>query len=334
MTQLVSEKQSMKLIGILWSAIGIAMAGQNAAWAADLFPNRPVRIVVNAAPGGSLDVITRIAAKGMGEKLGQPVFIENRAGGDGALGARVVKMAPADGYTLLATAGTLTILPAVKLDPGYDVEKDFVGIGPMFRQPLLAIVGASQPDKTLADFVARAKANPGKLSYASAGSGTTTHIGAARFMHRAGLNLLHVPYKGNGPAMADVMAGRVDVIFGGYGGAGGQIKGGKLRALGVSTAGARLPELPDVPPISEQGFPDFSHYIWIGLVAPAGTPPHVVQRLSEALRSALTGKEFVERVRSDGSEVMLQSPEEFDRFLKRDILEMGKLVTTLGLQKQ
>lgn len=321
------------MISLALIAISLAAGVQHGAFAADPYPNKPIRIVVNSGPGGTLDVMTRVLAQAMGENLGQSVFVENKAGGDGALGARVVKGEKADGYTLLATAGTITILPAIKFEPGYSMEKDFTGIGPMLRQPALAIVGASQPDKTLADFVARAKANPGKLSYASAGNGTTTHIGAAKFMQRAGITLLHVPYKGNGPATADVMAGRVDMIIGGYSGAGGNIKGGKLRALGVTT-NTRLPELPDVAPISEQGYPDFSYYIWIGLLAPAGTPPAVVQRLSDALRSAQASKDFVARIQTDGAEAFVQTPGEFDRFLRQEAVDMGKLVTTLGIQKQ
>jgi tripartite-type tricarboxylate transporter receptor subunit TctC len=269
----------------------------------------------------------------MGEQLGQAVVVENRAGGDGLLGIRAVKDAPADGYTLLASAGTIAIQPAVKKEPGYDLAQDFTGIGPMIRFPLLMVVGSKQPDKTLEEFIARAKANPRDMSYASAGVGTTTHVGAAMFLQRTGLSLLHVPYKGNGAAMTDVMAGRVSMVFEAYGSSASKVKDGTLRALGV-TSTARLPSLPDVPTIAEQGIPDFSYYLYLGLLSPAGTPKEVVQRLSNALQSALSSTELKERFRNEGSEAMIMSSGEFDEFLKQDVARMSKLAAELGLPKE
>lgn len=313
-------------------AFAVALAA-NSALAADPFPTKSVRIVVNTAPGGLTDIVTRLIAQKMGDKLGQSVIVDNRAGGDGLLGIRAVKAAPADGYTLLGAAGTVAIQPLVKLDPGYDLAKDFAGIGPMVRSPLLMVVGASQPDKTLADFISRSKANPNKQSYASAGVGTTTHVGAAMFLQQAGLQLLHVPYKGNGAAMPDVMAGRVDMIFEAYGSGASKVKGGQLRALGI-TSTKRLSGLPDVPTIADAGVPNFSYYLWLGLLAPAGTPKDVVNRLSEALHFALNSKELKDRFQDDGSEPMLMAPDEFDGFLKREQAQLSKLVTDLGISKQ
>jgi tripartite-type tricarboxylate transporter receptor subunit TctC len=313
------------------AAVAFTLAGGSAV--ADTFPSRPVRIVVNTAPGGLTDIDTRLIAQKMGEKLGQAVIIDNKAGGDGLLGIRYVKGQPADGYTLLAAAGTIAIQPAVKQDPGYDLVKDFTGIGPTVRAPLLMVEGPEQPDKSLADFIARAKANPGKLSYASAGVGTTTHIGAAMFLQRAGVQLLHVPYKGNGAAMPDVIAGRVGMIFEAYGSGAGKVKAGQLKALAV-TSSKRLPELPNVPTIAEQGVPNFSYYLWLGLFAPAGTPKDVVAKLSDTLHYALTSKDLSERLREDGSEAMLMSPDQFNEFLKREVLDMGKLVAELNIPKQ
>jgi tripartite-type tricarboxylate transporter receptor subunit TctC len=303
------------------------------AGASDSFPTKPVRVIVNTAPGGLTDLTTRLVAQKMGEQLGQAVVVENRAGGDGLLGIRAVKDAPADGYTLLASAGTIAIQPAVKKEPGYDLAQDFTGIGPMIRFPLLMVVGSKQPDKTLEEFIARAKANPRDMSYASAGVGTTTHVGAAMFLQRTGLSLLHVPYKGNGAAMTDVMAGRVSMVFEAYGSSASKVKDGTLRALGV-TSTARLPSLPDVPTIAEQGIPDFSYYLYLGLLSPAGTPKEVVQRLSNALQSALSSTELKERFRNEGSEAMIMSSGEFDEFLKQDVARMSKLAAELGLPKE
>jgi tripartite-type tricarboxylate transporter receptor subunit TctC len=311
----------------------LALVSSTSIAAADAFPSRPVRIVVNVAPGGLTDIVTRLVGQKMSENLGQPVIVENKAGADGLLGIRFVKTAPADGYTLLATAGTIAIQPAIKQDPGYDLSRDFTGLGPMARSPVLMVEATSQPDRTLADFIARAKANPDKLSYASAGVGTTTHVGAALFLQQAGLKLLHVPYKGNGAAMADVMAGRVNMIFEAAGSGASKVRAGQLRALGV-TSTKRLPAFPEIPTIAEQGVAGFSYYLWLGLLAPAGTPKDVLHRLSQALHSALNSKELKDRMRDDGTEPMIMSPEEYSEFLKRDLARMASLISDLGIPKQ
>ena len=322
-----------KRLGRCLSAVVVALAGASPSLAADAFPTRPIRIVVNTAPGGLVDVTTRLVAEKMRATLGQQVIVDNRAGADGLLGIRSVKDATPDGYTLLATAGTIAIQPAVRQDAGYDLMKDFTGVGPIIRAPLLMVVGSGQPEKTLADFIARAKANSSAMNYASAGVGTTTHVGAAMFLQQAGLNLMHVPYKGNAAAMPDVMAGRVNMIFEAYGSGASKVREGRLKALGV-TSTARLPAMPEVPTIAEQGIPGFSYYLWIGVVAPAGTSKDVLERLSQALRGAISGHELKERFRTDGSEAMEMSPEEFNAFLKQDVTRLTKLVTDLGLPKQ
>lgn len=314
-------------------AMVLALAGAHPALAVDPFPTKPVRFVVNAAPGGSLDITTRLIAQRMTEKLGQSVIVDNRAGGDGLVGIRAVMTSKPDGYTILATAGTIAIQPAMKQDPGYDLLKDFTGVGPMLRSPFLLLVGADQPDKTLGDFIARAKANPGQLAYASAGVGTTTHLAAAAFAQQAGLQLQHIPYKGSGAAYTDVVGGRVPMIITGYSSGLPFLRSGKMRALGA-TSTARLPSVPDVPTIAEQGVPNYANYVWFGLLAPAGTPPDVIQRLSDALRAAQSNKELSDRFHSDGSEATPASPEQFNAFLKRELAEMQKLVTTLGLTKE
>lgn len=311
----------------------LALAGATQALAADPFPTRPIRFVVNASPGGSLDITTRLIAQKMSETLGQSIIVDNRAGADGLVGIRAVLGAKPDGYTILATAGTIAIQPAMKQDPGYDLLKDFTGVGPMLRSPFLVLVGADQPDKTLKDFSARAKANPDKLAYASAGLGTTTHIAAAMFAQQAGLTLQHVPYKGSGGAFADVAGGRIPMIFTAYSSGHPYLASGKMRALGV-TAAARMPNLPDVPTVAEQGLPGYQYNVWLGLLAPAGTPPEVVQKLSEALRAAQTSKDLGERFKSEGSDATPSSPAEFNAFLKRDLAEMQKLVNSLGWAKE
>lgn len=315
------------------AAILIALASTSTVQAQDAYPSRPIRVIVNTAPGGLTDVITRLVAQQMGEHLKQTLIVDNRAGGDGLIGIRAVKIAPADGYTLLATAGTIALQMAVRTDPGYDLTKDFVGIGPLGRSPFLLVSAPSQPYKTLGEFVARAKAEPGKYSFGSAGVGTVPHLGTEKLVQQLGLKLQHVPYKGNGPAMPDVMSGRVDVIYEAYGSSAGKIKGGQLRVLGV-TGTNRLAALPDVPTIAEQGVPGYSWYTWLSLTAPAGTPKDVVQKLSEALRAAMASKAVTERFREDGMEPMTMSADEFNQFLAREVTLAHKTVQDLAIPKQ
>lgn len=311
----------------------LALASTSAVLAQEAYPNRPIRVIVNTAPGGLTDVITRLVALQMGEHLKQSLIVDNRAGGDGLIGIRAVKTAPADGYTLLATAGTIALQMAVRNDPGYDLTKDFVGIGPLGRSPFLLVSAPTQPYQTLQDFAARARANPDKLSFGSAGVGTVPHLGTEKLLQQMGLKLQHVPYKGNGPAMPDVMSGRVDVIFEAYGSSVGKIKGGQLRVLAV-TGNNRLSAIPDVPTVAEQGLPGYSWYTWLSLTAPAGTPKDVVQKLSEALRAAMASKAVTDRFREDGMEAMTMSPDEFNQFLAREVTQAHKTVTDLNIPKQ
>lgn len=320
----------------LWrglAALVTALAASHAAIAADAYPARPVRILVNTAPGGLTDITTRLIAQHMGETLKQTVIVENRAGGDGLIGIRAVKSAPADGYTLLATAGTIALQMAVREDPGYDLVKDFTGIGLMGRSPYLMVVAPTSPYKTLGEYVAAAKASPGKVTYASAGVGTAVHLATAQYMHQMGINLMHVPYKGNGAAMPDVMAGRVDMILEAYGSSSGKIKGGQLRALGV-TSTSRISALPDVPTFAETGAPGYSYYTWLCIVAPTGTPKDVVAKLSDALRAATSSKAIKDRFRDDGMEAVNLSPDEFNRFMAREVTQAQKAVAEFGVQKQ
>ena len=317
-------------------SIGAALllfASTGFADAASPFPTRPIRILVNTGPGGLLDVTTRVVAEKLGENLGQPVIVENRAGGDGLVGILAAKAAQADGYTLLASAATIAIQPAVKLNPGYDLKKDFAAIGPMLRSPFMIVVGAREPSTTLADFVMRAKSAPDKMSYASAGVGTTTHMGAAMFLKQAGVEILHVPYKGNGPALPDVMAGRVNMIFEGYAAGSAKVKEGTLRALAVTSL-ERLPGLPDTPTVAEGGVQGFSYYVYNGLLAPAGTPKDVISRLAGALQLVLADQDVQRRFHEGGGEVLRLSPDEFQALLLRDVLEMGKLAQELGLERK
>lgn len=315
----------------LCGAIIMSLAGPTLA--VDAYPARPVRIIVNSAPGALLDVTTRAVAQQMADNLGQPVVVENMAGAAGMLGIRYVKTQKPDGYTILATANTLALAQATKLEPGYDLARDFTGIGMMNKAPLIMVGFSAQPDKTLPQLIAHAKASPGSMSYATAGIGTSTHMAAALFVHQAGIKMLHVPYKGNAGAMPDVLGGRVNMIFDGANSSGPYVQDGKLRAFAVSSP-KRLPAFPDIPTLAEQGLPNYSFHVYMGLTAPAGTPTPVVMRLAKALKAAQASDAVRERFRKDSAEAGNMSPEAFTEFLRQDLQRNIKVVADLGIPKE
>lgn len=315
----------------LATTLSIAVSGT--ALAADAFPSRPLRIIVPVAAGGWGDLSTRVLAQKLSEELGQPVVVENRTGAGGLVGIRYVKTAPADGYTLVHTGATMPIQSALSVDPGFDQMKDFVAVGFTVRSPSVVVVPADAPDRSLADLMKRAKAEPNKLSYASAGVGTATHIAAASFLQQAKLEMLHVPYKGNGAAMADLMAGRISMMFDAYGSSVANLSGGRLRALAV-TSTERLKSLPQVPTVVEQGVPGFSSYFWLGLFAPAGTPADVVQKLSTAVNRVLVNQQLKDRLQQDGTEAVAMSQPEFKEFFRKEVAQINTLVHDLAIPKQ
>jgi tripartite-type tricarboxylate transporter receptor subunit TctC len=296
------------------------------------YPNRPIKIIVNSAPGALLDVTTRTVAQKMSEHLGQAIVVEDKPGADGMLGIRAAKTAAADGYTLLATANTIAQLPAMKLDPGYEL-KDFTGIGMMNQAPLIMVGAASQPDKTLGELLARATANPGTVTLAHAGIGTTPHMAAALLLTQSKVNMLQVPYKGISTAYSDILSGRVNAAFDGGNSAGPHIKEGRLRAFGITSA-KRSSAFPDIPTIAEQGYPNYSFSVYLGLVAPAGTPKEVIQKLHQALSVALASDLVRERFKKDGADGGVMSPEEYSEHLKRDYQRTAKVVSDLGMTKE
>lgn len=312
------------------AALSIAVAGP--AQAADPYPTKPVRILLPAAAGGNLDIVARALGQKMGELLGQPFVVVNIP--NAVQATRTAAAAPADGYTLLAISNTFAILPSVMLNPGYDPVKDFAGIGSMNRVPLLVVTAASQPDTTLPAFMERARQKAGSLSYASGGMGTTTHLAAAMAFQRAGVSILHVPYKGNAPAIPDVVSGQVNVIFDPINTAGPMVRDGKFRALGI-TSSRRSPLFPQVPTVAEQGLPGYEFHIYTGLVAPAGTPKDIVAKLSEALTKALATPEIRDRFTRDGTEMSGgDAPEQFTEFLKQEAARYGKVAEDARLPRQ
>jgi tripartite-type tricarboxylate transporter receptor subunit TctC len=316
----------IRIAGASALAIPLALPAR----AADPFPTRPVRVIVTSAPGGWIDVTTRIVAQRMSDHLGQQVVVENRTGAGGVVAIRSMRSVPADGYTLLAVVNTVAIQQFVSRDSGYDVARDFTGVGPMARVPFLLVQSPNRPDRTLGDLLMRVREAPRSVTYASAGNGSTTHLAGALFAQRAGIELLHVPYRGNAAAWPDVISQRVGLIFEPYGTAVQMLRDGQLRALGVSSR-QRLEVLPELPTIAEQGVPTYDFYLWSGILAPTGTPQDVVQKLNTAMLASLATPELRDRFRNEGAEVTPMAPDAFTRFVADEVAAMRAVVPSLGL---
>lgn len=325
--------ESRSLTSILTQAIATLslclVAGS--ATAADDFPTKPIRIIVPAAAGGGLDGASRLIGQKMSEKLGVQVIIDNRAGAETMLGTRLAKDAPADGYTILGQAPGFTLLPYIKNDPGFDPLKDFTGLGMLLTSPMVMEVAASSPDQTIQALVARSKTK--SLSYGTGGQGTPQQISSALLMQAAGMSgHEEIAFKGAGPTLIELVAGRLDFTFDGYNSSKPFIDTGKTRAIAV-TSGTRMPQLPNVPTFKESGY-NFTFRNWLGLMVPKGTPPLAIQRLSEALKYALAQKDIIERWRADGADSTFLSPEEMNDFLKKDYEGNAKLAVDLKYVKQ
>lgn len=303
-----------------------------AAHSQDGFPSKPLRIIVPVPPGGNLDAVTRAVAERLSANIGQPVVVENRAGASSSVGSRFVAQSAPDGYTLLAMANTFLSTPAVMPSAGYDPVEEFVGVSMLVRVPNVLVVPATSPFKTLPDLISSAKARPGQVSFATAGAGSVGHMAAERFSSDLGLKMLHVPYKGNGPALIDMVGGRVDMMFDQVSTSGPHIRSGKLRALAV-TSQARSPVLPEVPTMEEAGVKNFVDYTFNGLAAPAGVPRDIVARLHAEVRKALESPELRSRFASLGVEVAPSaSHEEFTAYIRSETARYAKLAKEANIR--
>ena len=297
---------------------------------AQAYPAKPVKLIVPFPPGGPTDIVGRFVASKLSEALGQQFVVENRAGAGGTVGSEVASQASADGYTLLyGSTSTLAMAPSLYRKLAYDPRKSFAPISLVSSGPMLVAVNASVPANTLAELIALAKDKPGSLNYASAGNATPPHLAAEMFKSMAGVNLVHVPYKGGGPALQAVTAGEVQILFEGLVTLLPQIKSGRLRALAISAA-VRDPALPDVPTSAEAGLPAFQVNFWSGLVAPAGTPPEVVATLNAALRQVLAGGDAKATLTRFGLAPAGNTPPEFSRFIDSEILRWERVIQASG----
>ena len=294
------------------------------------YPARPIHLVVAFPPGGPVDIVARLLAPKLGETLGQPLVVENRAGAGGNLPTSQVAKAAPDGYTLLAHSASYAINPSLWPNPGYDPEKDFAPVAVIALQPNVIVVNEAFPAKTLAQLLDMARTQP--LAYASPSSGTTAHLTAENlFRLRAKVEITHVPFKGAGPAVAAVVSGQPPIASLGVSGPIAQIKAGRLRALAVS-ARARLAALPDVPTLGELGYAGMEDYVWIGFFAPAGTPPAVLEKLNDAVLKAVRTPEIDERLVALGFDPGGARLAETARFVREEIAKWGRVVRETGVK--
>ena len=317
-------------LAIAAMALGAGPVTASAQSAAD-YPVKPVRVIIGQAPGGGNDIQTRLFSQKLGESLGQSFVVENRTGAGSVISYRTVAKATPDGYTLLAVSGGFSIAPAVRENLGYDTIRDFAPISLVAQAPFLLMAHPSLPVRNVKDVIALAKQRAGALTHASAGQGSSTHLAFALFTTLAGIDVIHVPYKGTGPALIDVISGQVHMLMGNVLSSLSHAKSGKLRALAVSTA-KRSPALPDLPTLAEAGVPGYESSTWHAWLAPAGTPQPIVEKLSAELAKASKSPEAVARLSPDGALGVGSSPEQLRQFLIADIARWRKVVKDAGIQ--
>jgi tripartite-type tricarboxylate transporter receptor subunit TctC len=304
--------------GAIALAIGLACAAPPAQ-AEDRFPSKPIRIVVPVSPGGTVDLVARLVAKGLSEDLGQSVVVENRPGASGMVGTREVARSAPDGYTLLASANTFVSVPEFVPNAGYDPVKDFMPVTQTVQIPMVLVAHPSVPQKTVKELIERARAHPGEISFGSSGVGSTGYIAAELFSKQAGIKMLSVSYKGNSQALTDLVGGQVMVMFDQVSTSGSYALAGKLNALGVTTS-TRSKMLPDVPTIAESGLPGFEDDTFNAIFAPAGTPAPILARLHDAIAKVLNRPEVTAQLAKQGVEVKISpTPQDFHEYLKKAV---------------
>jgi tripartite-type tricarboxylate transporter receptor subunit TctC len=296
------------------------------------YPDHPIKVIVPFAPGGGTDLVARTLGVTMAEELRQAIVIENKPGGSTIIGTDALAKSPADGYTLVVATLAHAVNPSLKAKLPYSQDKDFAPVILVGVSPNVVVVSADSPYKTFADFLAAAKANPGKLSYASQGGGTSAHLAGELFNSIAGTKLTHVPYKGAGPALTDVIGGQVDVMFATASAVGSLVDAGKLRALAVTTT-TRSPtaQLAKLPSVAESGVPGYSAGSWYGYFAPAGTPPDVINKLNASIKKSAQSTAFKNRVEGEGLVIKTGTPDEFAKFVKAEDLRWRAVVKSANI---
>jgi len=314
------------------AVLAAALIACGSASAQDSWPSKPIRLVSPFSPGGAVDVLNRLIADRLGSRLGQPVIVDARPGAHTIIGIQEVAKAAPDGYTfMITTMSSMVNNRVVYANLPYDPVKDFAPICLVASAPSVLVVNPALPARTLAEFTAYARANPGKLNYASNGNGSAAQLAAVLYETMADVRMVHVPYKGIAPAMTDLLSGEVQLMFGTIVALVPHIQAGKLRALAV-TSRTRSALLPDIPTIAESGLPDYQAGSWYGILAPAGTPREVIERLHAAIVKALKQPDVSKRLAAEGAEVIGSTPEEFGAHIKAEIARVGAVVRAAGIR--
>ncbi|MBL8382707.1 MAG: tripartite tricarboxylate transporter substrate binding protein [Burkholderiales bacterium] len=298
---------------------------------AQRFPDKPVRLIVPFPPGGGNDILARALAPKLAEFLGQPVVIDNRAGAGGNIGTEAAAKAPPDGSTIVIASNQVTINPWLIPKLPFDIEKDFAPVALVASVPMLLAVHPSVPAQNVREFIALAKTSPGKLNHSTPGNGTPQHIAFEVFNHAAGVKITHVPYKGTGPAIADLLGAQVQAAIGTMASLEPHVKAGKLRPLGVTTP-KRSAAMPEVPTIAEAALPEFEVPLWYSILAPAGTPREAVARLSADIARVLAAPDIRERLTAQGFEVSYLNPAQMGELIRRDLQRWQKSIRDIGLK--
>jgi len=324
----------MNLLRVLVLALAACCAAGALAQTGAEYPSRAVRIIVPLAAGGNVDIVARAVSEQVAKSLGQPVLVENRPGSSSLVGTLAAAKSAPDGYTLLAVANTFATVPLIVPDPGYDPLKDFAGVSLTCLVPQVLVANPSLPAHSVRELIALARAQPGRLSYASAGNGSTGHMAMELFASQAGIKMLHVPYKGNSQALVDVIGGQVAVMIDQVSTSAPQIRSGKLQALAVTSL-KRSPLLPDVPTADESGVPGYEDITFNGIVAPAGTPREILVRLNQAIVKAVGTPELYQRFIERGVELKASaSPEEFSGYIRAELEKKARLVREANIKAE
>lgn len=310
--------------------IAACLVAATAAFGSERYPYKPVRLIVPFAPGGNVDIVTRVIARKLTEGLGQQIVVDNRSGAGGVLGTELAARTLPDGYTLLMVTASHVTNPGLRKLP-YDTEKDFTAISIVVDVPVILVIHPSLPVRTVAELIALAKEKPGQLNYGSGGNGTGAHLAAELLKSAASINIVHIPYKGIGLALVDLLGGQIQMMFSASPSVMPHVRPGRLRALGVAAA-QRSPVLPDVPTIREAGVPGVEASVSFTLLAPAATPKKITAQLNSEIVKALRAPEIKERLVSEGAVPIGSSPDEAARFLSSEIARWGKVTKALGLR--
>ena len=313
--------------------LGCILGGAASAALAQAYPNKPIKLIVPFAPGGFTDVVARILGQKLSVSLGQPFVIENKAGAGSTIGTDFVAKAAPDGYTLVMVSTTHVISPAIYPKLPYDPIKSFTPVGKLVDSAYVLLVNPKVPANNVAEFIALAKASPDKIHYASSGNGSAQHLMGGMFAAMAGVKMKHVPYKGSGGAANDLVAGVVESSFAGVPNAMAQVPAGRLKALAVTTS-KRIPQLPDVPTMQEAGVPGYNASVWLGLLAPAGTPKEVVMKLNAEIAKVLSAADTKKELYAAGVEADISSPEALNTLMVQELDRWGKIIKDAGITMQ